>query len=108
MKDDQPDLPLADANAMPSQSERMTDALIPQPDPVAEIERWEMDWHESEHIIIEQQQAVAVYRNPRNHVVIRQEAESGNPEDDPFIRLGTDEAVRALISALQRELRNGR
>lgn len=105
--DSQHALALGDAKALPEQSDRMPEALISQALPVVEIEKWEMDWHESEHIIIEQQLAIAVYRNPRDHVVIRQEAESGDPEDDPFIRLATDDAIRLLIAALQRELKNG-
>ena len=71
-------------------------------------DRPEFDWfREQEDIILECQAATAVYRNGRKHVVIRAEARDG-ADDDSFIFLANDEAVRALIAALQRELRGSR
>jgi hypothetical protein len=92
--DDQADLPLGDAPAMPAQSERIPEPLISNE---------EMDWLHCEDIIIEQQPAITVYRNVREHVVIR--AEGSGDNEDQFIFLSTDAAIKALISALQRELR---
>ncbi|ODT22157.1 MAG: hypothetical protein ABS35_15490 [Kaistia sp. SCN 65-12] len=61
------------------------------------------DWFVDEAVIVERQPSIAVYRNAREHVVIRAE---GQPyDDDTFIFLATNEAVEALIAALQRELR---
>ena len=71
-------------------------------------DRPEFDWfREQEDIILECQAATAVYRNGRNHVVIRAEARDGADEDS-FIFLANDDAVKALIAALQRELRGSR
>lgn len=64
------------------------------------------DWcsdDDQEAIILEEQRAIAVYRNRSNGVVIRAER-SLDDEDDAFVVLSTSEAVRALIAALQREI----
>ena len=63
----------------------------------------EFDWFKDESVIVERQASIAVYRNKREHVVIR--AEGADEDEDMFIFLSTDEALKALISALQRELK---
>lgn len=70
----------------------------PEPEP--------FDWFEEESVIVERQPSIAVYRNPRGHVVIRGEGH-GYDEEDAFIYLATPDAIKALIVALQRELREG-
>jgi hypothetical protein len=56
---------------------------------------------------VEQQRSIAVHCNRRNHVAIRAEGEGGYDEDDKVILLATNEALRALIVALQHELKAG-
>jgi hypothetical protein len=63
----------------------------------------EFDWFEDEAVIVERQRSVAVYRNRRNHVVIRAEANDFDAEDKCIV-LATPEALRQLVAALQREL----
>lgn len=77
--------------------------FTPKPPPASKPE--EFDWFESEAVIVERQPSIAVYRNPRDHVVIR--AEGPGDDEDAFIFLATDQAIKALIAALQRELREG-
>lgn len=64
------------------------------------------DWFAEESIIVESQPSIAVYRNPRGHVVIRGEAQ-GYDAEDAFIYLANSDAIKALIAALQREMREG-
>jgi hypothetical protein len=50
----------------------------------------EFDWHpdsgDSEHcVVIQRQLSIAVYRNPRDEVVIRQEDEYGDEDDIIFV-----------------------
>ncbi|WP_202332666.1 hypothetical protein [Mesorhizobium sp. L-8-3] len=63
------------------------------------------DWFTDEAVIVERQPSIAVYRNPRGHVVIR--AEGDGYDEDTFIYLSTEQALKALIAALQRELQEG-
>lgn len=65
----------------------------------------QFDWLTEDCVVIERQTAIAVYRNRRGHVVIR--AESNCDDDDRFILLGTESALRSLIVALQEELKAG-
>lgn len=60
------------------------------------------DWSGPD-VIIERQPATAIYRNAREGVVIRQEA-TGDDEDDQFVYFASDDDVRILIAALQREI----
>lgn len=85
----------------------MTQATLPgfdTPSPRPE-EPESFDWFTSEEVIIEQQRSIAVYRNGRNHVVIRVDGEGY--DEDSCIVLATEEALKALIAALQRELKDG-
>ena len=66
----------------------------------------DFDWLRDEAVIVEQQRSIAVYRNARNHVAIRAEGE-GYDVDDKVILLATNEALKALIVALQREMKEG-
>ena len=66
-------------------------------------ERWEMDWNNSEEVIIQEQRAIAVYTNTKEGVVVRQER-AWDEEDDVVIILSTRQAVETLIAALKREL----
>lgn len=65
----------------------------------------DFDWFANESIIVDTQEAVAVYTNPRDHVVIRRERREYE-RDDMFIVLSTREALRALIASLQAHERN--
>lgn len=79
----------------------------PSPDPVPVLSGHEpFDWFAEESVIGERQPSIAVYRNPRGHVVIRGEGH-GYDEEDALIFLATPDAIKALIAALQRELREG-
>lgn len=72
--------------------------------PPADTEKPEdFDWFRDECVIIERQTSIAVYRNERQHVVIRSEGDGF--EEDRFIIFSTEEALQALITSLQRELR---
>ncbi|TIX18502.1 MAG: hypothetical protein E5V41_05885 [Mesorhizobium sp.] len=64
---------------------------------------WKMDWVNGQEVIIERQIAIAVYTNPADGIVIRQERE-WDEEDDTIIVLSTPEAAKRLIAAIQREL----
>ncbi|TGR84257.1 hypothetical protein EN866_33475 [Mesorhizobium sp. M2D.F.Ca.ET.223.01.1.1] len=62
----------------------------------------EFDWFaDRSDVIVDEQRAVAVYRNKADGVVVRQE---GYPDEDMFVVLRDDDAVAALIAALQREI----
>ena len=81
-----------------------------EPQPVIAIEdsadpdpEWEMDWIHGQEVIIQEQRAVAVYRNEKDGIVIREER-AWDQDEDRTIVLATPEAVRALIDALKREL----
>ncbi len=63
------------------------------------------DWIADPAVVIETQPSIAVYKNRRGSVVILREAQ-GMEEDDVFILLSTADAVRAVITALKRELRD--
>ena len=68
----------------------------------------DFDWFRDEAVIVEQQRSIAVYRNARNHVVIRAEGEGYDADgDDKVILLSTSNALKALIVALQREMKEG-
>ncbi len=62
------------------------------------------DWFEDDSIIVESQPALAVYRNIRNHIVIRQEDSANLDGEDICITVAGDENIRLLIRALQREI----
>ena len=66
----------------------------------------DFDWFRDKAVIVEQQRSIAVYRNARNHVVIRAEGD-GYDADDKVILLATTDALKALIVALQREMKEG-
>ena len=86
-------------------TQKSTDQLALFSAPADATER-PFDWcsdDDQEAIILEEQRAIAVYRNRSNGVVIRAER-SLDDEDDAFIVLATTQAVKALIAALQREI----
>lgn len=66
----------------------------------------EFDWdaHQAD-VPIRTQMAIAVYRNPADDIVIRQERRDGQDEDQ-FIVI-QPENLPALIEALQAEISNG-
>jgi len=62
----------------------------------------QFDWAEEDCVVLQEQLSVAVYRNKRDGIVIRQEGAYG--DDDHFVVLRDDAAARTLIDAIQREL----
>jgi predicted glycosyltransferase len=61
------------------------------------------NWKDKSCVVLKTQPATAVYRNNAGGVVIRQDVIQ-NFEEDPFVYFSNDDNVRALISALQREI----
>lgn len=66
----------------------------------------DFDWAGDDSVILQEQLAMAVYRNRADGVVIRQER-NGFDEDDHFVVIRDEQALRVLIAALQRELKGG-
>jgi hypothetical protein len=62
----------------------------------------EFKWDDDETVVIKPVQAIAVYRNGFDHVVIRQE-KSSCQDDDPYIVVPQSE-LRKLIDALNKQL----
>jgi hypothetical protein len=62
----------------------------------------EWEWHDNEHVVIQGQSAIALYLNPRDVVVIRQERDWCD-EDDPFICVRPENLPR-LIDKLRKYL----
>jgi hypothetical protein len=60
-------------------------------------------WRDRDDIVVDEQRAVAVYRNRVDGIVIRQEHPDG-PDEDMFVVLRDDDAVAALIAALQAQI----
>ena len=58
-------------------------------------------WKDTEDVIIDRVEAIAVYSNPKGNIVIRQESSIG--EDDAVIVVPKSR-VRDLILALQNEV----
>ncbi|KQZ19335.1 hypothetical protein ASD50_07565 [Mesorhizobium sp. Root552] len=77
--------------------------VIPIEDSADPEPEWEMDWIRGQEVIIQEQRAVAVYRNGKNGIVIREER-AWDEEEDKVIVLSTPEAANALIDAIKREL----
>lgn len=72
----------------------------------ADDERLDWHWRENEEdIVLGEQRRIAVYRNPARGIVIREENPEGESED-AFVVLRDDDAARALIGHLQREIGN--
>jgi hypothetical protein len=70
--------------------------LFPKP-----VEREHFDWGAGNpDIVVVSQPATAIYLNPWDQIVIRQEAETGDDDDDHFVRF-TRENLPALIARLQ-------
>ena len=63
----------------------------------------EFDWLTEDCIVVEEQPPIAVYRNKRNHLVIRSRRDCD--DEDGFVLVGTPEALKLLIAALERELK---
>ena len=76
--------------------------IAPAIDETAPIDVNNFDWCEDDSVIMQEQLAVAVYRNRAGGIVIRQEARSFD-EDDNFVVLRDAEAVNRLVKALRRE-----
>ena len=64
----------------------------------------EFDWLTEDCVVVEEQPPIAVYRNRRNHLIIRSQG-NGYDEEDSFVFVATLEALKLLIAALQRELK---
>lgn len=62
----------------------------------------EFKWDDDETVIVKPVQAIAVYRNGFDHVVIRQE-KAAYQDDDPYIVVPQSE-LRKLIEALNKQL----
>ncbi|MBY3590593.1 hypothetical protein HJA87_11960 [Rhizobium bangladeshense] len=60
------------------------------------------DWNGPD-VIIDEQPTTAVYRNTRNGIVIRQQM-TGMDDEDQYVFFSTDDDVRTLIHALEREI----
>ena len=60
----------------------------------------DFSWNDSEKVVVEQVNAIAVYTNPKGNIVVRQQGSSG--EDDQFIRIPRH-AVDSVIAALRNE-----
>lgn len=99
------DIAPAERPGLPPDAPELPGLTEPNPPATPKLSREEFDWFKDEAVIVERQPSIAVYRNPRDHVVIRAESESH--DEDAFIFLATDQAIKALIAALQRELREG-
>lgn len=66
-----------------------------------EDERPGFSWTDHDDAIITKtQMGIAVYENPEDNIVIRQEALSGDPEEDPVVIVAPRD-LRTLIAALQ-------
>jgi len=78
--------------------------LIPDIEPAAvEPDSSDFDWLSEGCVVVEDQPPIAVYRNRRNHLVIRSRRDGD--EDDQCVFIGTPENLKLLIAALQRELK---
>lgn len=75
----------------------------------SQVEKTEtaFDWFHDEEVIIERQQSVAVYRNGREHIVIRGESADGSLDEDAFVIVSTALALQRLIDALLAEKKKG-
>lgn len=81
-------------------------ARAPLENHAADDERLDWHWRENEEdIVLQEQRRIAVYRNPARGIVIREENPEGESED-AFVVLRDDDAARALIGHLQREIGN--
>ena len=99
----QDDIPPADERGEVATAERVAESEIDETSPV---DADKFDWGSDDSVIVQEQLAIAVYRNRANGVVIRQEARSFD-EDDQFVILRDAEAVRILLRALRREAGGG-
>lgn len=59
-----------------------------------EVERDDFDWFTSKEVIIERQPSIAVYRNGRDHIVIRAENEFDPDADQCIQRRSARRALR--------------
>ena len=81
-----------------------TPKVGPVPTPAAGPD--EFDWLTEDCGVVEEQPPIAVYRNKRNHLVIRSRRDGD--DEDAFVFVGTPQNLKLLITALQRELRDWR
>lgn len=67
-------------------------------------EKDDFDWHKSDGIVMKTSGGIAIYTNPHDDVVIRQDR-AGNEflDADPYIVIPRDR-VNDVISALKREI----
>jgi hypothetical protein len=61
------------------------------------------NWDHEDCVVVAEQPAIAVYRNTRDHVVIRSQALDPFDED-AFVFVTSPDALKVLIAALEREL----
>ena len=100
------------AAAPGSDSDQIPLDLMPvsMPAPVGEMiepdNSGEFDWLRDESIVVQPQPGIAIYRNRGDHIVIRCQAEDFDGEDK-FVYIGTETATKAVIGALNRELKAG-
>jgi len=60
----------------------------------------DFDWHNDDDVVVQEQQAVAVYRNPRGCIVVRQKGDWYGHEDDVWIVIEPDRAGRVAHAIL--------
>lgn len=99
---DEPQKEMFSAAVTPAAPTATTDIATRLEQILAKAAEAEFDWSADESVILQEQLAVAVYRNPRNAIVIRQEGVGD--EDDRCVVLRDGPAARILIDALLREL----
>lgn len=63
----------------------------------------DFDWSDKESVVVRPQDAIAVYANGDNDIVVRRER-SWNEDDDVFIIISRQHC-RAVIEAMERTLR---
>ncbi len=68
-----------------------------------EVENSEFKWNDPETVVVKQQDAIAVYANPDDDIVIRRR-QAWDEQDDVFIVIGQTQA-RTVIAAMERVLK---
>jgi hypothetical protein len=99
MTEDEPGLPLGDAVAKPEPQADASEPYLPLETETGS----KIDWNNSEDVIVREQRSIAVYRNRYGGVVILEEA-GALDDEDMWMVLSSQEALRRLIAALQEHL----
>jgi hypothetical protein len=63
----------------------------------------EFKWNDTQSVVVKQQDAIAVYANPDDDIVIRRR-QAWDEQDDVFIVIGQTQA-RTVIAAMERVLK---